>query len=307
MSLRRALALAVTVLPGCAPPDVCGSLPPSTSSSRGRVVAHAHNDYEHERPLQDALDQGLASVEADVWHRDGDVVVSHDPWTSRGTLADLYLEPLAARVAAQGSVHGDGAPFFLWLDLKDGTPELRALLQDALAAQPGLQRLGDDDELSGSDTDVTVAGGAVVVILTGDATSKRAMLDEVPAPRPFVVDDNAFPAPPGAGQGTREAFEGDDDVDATDAIDPRVAAFSLSFPTWLGAWDGVAPAPVDLVERARCVVGRAHSDGARRRPVRFFGGPDTPAVWDFVVDVGVDFLHTDDLEGAAAFLADDGA
>jgi hypothetical protein len=296
MSLRRALALAVTVLPGCAPPDVCGATVPATSSSLGRVVAHAHNDYEHERPLQDALDHHFASVEADVWHRDGDVVVSHDPWTSRGTLADLYLAPLAARVEARGTIHGDGAPFFLWLDLKDGTPELRALLSEALAAQPGLHRFTDDEGLD----DVDVDRGPVVVVLTGDAGSKGAMLDEVPAPRPFVVDANAFPGPSAGGQGTRDAFEGD----AAGAIDPRVAAFSLSSPTWLGAWDGVAPAPVDLVERARCVVGRAHSDGSRRRPVRFFGGPDTPAAWDLVVDVGVDFLHTDDLAGAAAFLAE---
>ena len=29
--------------------------------------AHAHNDYEHARPLLDALSHGFTSVEADVW------------------------------------------------------------------------------------------------------------------------------------------------------------------------------------------------------------------------------------------------
>src|SRR4051812_12734941 len=33
--------------------------------------AHAHNDYEHEHPLLDALEAGFASVEADVWLVDG--------------------------------------------------------------------------------------------------------------------------------------------------------------------------------------------------------------------------------------------
>ena len=28
---------------------------------------HAHNDYEHPRPLFDALDQKFQSVEADIW------------------------------------------------------------------------------------------------------------------------------------------------------------------------------------------------------------------------------------------------
>ena len=33
--------------------------------------AHAHNDYEHPRPLLDALDHGFCSVEADVFLTDG--------------------------------------------------------------------------------------------------------------------------------------------------------------------------------------------------------------------------------------------
>src|SRR5690242_5509037 len=40
--------------------------------------AHAHNDYEHTRPLLDALDQGFCSVEADVWLIDGELRVAHD-------------------------------------------------------------------------------------------------------------------------------------------------------------------------------------------------------------------------------------
>ena len=35
--------------------------------------AHAHNDYEHERPLLDALDQGFTSIEADVFLVEGQV------------------------------------------------------------------------------------------------------------------------------------------------------------------------------------------------------------------------------------------
>ena len=41
--------------------------------------AHAHNDYEHVRPLHDALDHGFTSVEADIFLVDGDLLVAHDP------------------------------------------------------------------------------------------------------------------------------------------------------------------------------------------------------------------------------------
>jgi len=40
--------------------------------------AHAHNDYEHTRPLLDALAQGFGSVEADVYPVDGDLLVAND-------------------------------------------------------------------------------------------------------------------------------------------------------------------------------------------------------------------------------------
>src|SRR5512135_1483640 len=41
------------------------------------VHAHAHNDYQHERPLLDALDRGFCSVEADVHLVNGELLVAH--------------------------------------------------------------------------------------------------------------------------------------------------------------------------------------------------------------------------------------
>src|SRR2546426_1011359 len=45
--------------------------------------AHAHNDYEHSRPLLDALDQGFTSVEADVFPVAGNLLVAHDFYALR--------------------------------------------------------------------------------------------------------------------------------------------------------------------------------------------------------------------------------
>jgi hypothetical protein len=62
--------------------------------------AHAHNDYKHARPLLDALAHGFASVEADVFLVDGELLVGHDPSELRSgrTLTSLYLEPLRNRI-----------------------------------------------------------------------------------------------------------------------------------------------------------------------------------------------------------------
>ena len=69
--------------------------------------AHAHNDYWHERPLFDALDQGFTSVEADIFLRDGKLLIGHEfkELNPEKTLESLYLEPLARRVRDHGLVH----------------------------------------------------------------------------------------------------------------------------------------------------------------------------------------------------------
>src|SRR5262249_11249891 len=64
---------------------------------------HAHNDYEHPRPLFDALDHGFRSVEADIFLVDGKLLVGHaqaDLKPER-TLEKLYLDPLRDRAAGR--------------------------------------------------------------------------------------------------------------------------------------------------------------------------------------------------------------
>src|SRR5438046_202094 len=66
--------------------------------------AHAHNDYEHKRPLLDALDHGFCSVEADIFLVDGALLVGHTRLDLKPgrTLEALYLEPLRQRAKANG-------------------------------------------------------------------------------------------------------------------------------------------------------------------------------------------------------------
>src|SRR5437773_3011311 len=78
--------------------------------------AHAHNDYEHARPLFDALDHGFCSVEADIWLTEGGLNVAHDKKDLKPsrTLQALYLDPLRERIEASGGrVYRDGPAFYL--------------------------------------------------------------------------------------------------------------------------------------------------------------------------------------------------
>src|SRR5262245_6399671 len=83
--------------------------------------AHAHNDYEHERPLLDALSFGFCSVEADIHLVKGELLVAHDLSRAKPgrTLQTLYLEPLRERARANGGrVYPGGPEFTLLIDLK---------------------------------------------------------------------------------------------------------------------------------------------------------------------------------------------
>src|ERR1051326_8803322 len=82
---------------------------------------HAHNDYEHKRPLFDALEHGFCSVEADIYLVDGQLLVAHNRYqvkTNR-TLQSLYLDPLRERIRKNGGrVYAGGPECTLLIDLK---------------------------------------------------------------------------------------------------------------------------------------------------------------------------------------------
>src|SRR5713226_4549315 len=83
--------------------------------------AHAHNDYEHARPLLDALDHGFCSVEADIYLVEGKLLVAHDrnKIQPERTLQALYLDPLRERVRQNGGrVYRGGPSLTLLIDVK---------------------------------------------------------------------------------------------------------------------------------------------------------------------------------------------
>src|SRR5918999_871603 len=101
-AVGAALALALAVLLVQSPASAESAGTPQRSDVQPLERAHAHNDYEHDRPLLDALDHGFTSAEADVWLVAGQLYIGHDAPDLSRTLADTYLEPLAERVRANG-------------------------------------------------------------------------------------------------------------------------------------------------------------------------------------------------------------
>jgi hypothetical protein len=232
------------------------------------AVAHSHNDYERDRPLEDALAARFSSLEADVWWRDGEVLVSHLPFLFRGRLEELYLRPLQARVDELGSVHGDGRPFYLWIDLKESRPELTDALHAILERYPMLTVFADQG----------VEQRPVIVVLTGDEEAKRRYTDGY-AVRRACRDSNEF-APSDA------------------AADRRWTWYALAWDDAVGP-EGRGGTFSAALSRLRALVAHAHALGRR---VRLYEVPERREAWSVALAAGVDLLGTDRVGDLRAFL-----
>lgn len=102
--------------------------------------AHSHNDYAHSRPLLDALDNGFASVEADLFLVDGKLLVGHSKKELKPdrTFQALYLKPLQERAKKNSGwiyLRYYGV-FWVLVDLKDNGKEAYKAFKSALEAMP---------------------------------------------------------------------------------------------------------------------------------------------------------------------------
>ena len=109
--MRRILSLSLFILAG-------------TTFSQ-HPIAHAHNDYENERPLFQALESDFRSIEIDVFEHNGQLKVSHlgHNLRNRPSLTELYFDPLDSYLKRNPSLQ-----LWLLIDLKQEDRSLLDLL-----------------------------------------------------------------------------------------------------------------------------------------------------------------------------------
>jgi len=130
--------------------------------------AHSHNDYYRTRPLLDAIDNGMGSIEADTYYVEfaitddqgnlrvmKDLYVAHDwdeitgdsDYKTKGTLRELYLDPLYEIYWTNGGMiyNTPQDTVLLHVDFKTDTDKTWNLLQSMLKSYPGLFTTYDGD------------------------------------------------------------------------------------------------------------------------------------------------------------------
>ncbi|QDT53516.1 hypothetical protein Pan44_15380 [Caulifigura coniformis] len=239
--------------------------------------AHAHNDYEHPRPLLDALAHGFLNVEADVYLTPHGLLVAHDLKDVKPdrTLESLYLKPLRARIQSNnGFVLAKDAPFTLLVDIKSDAETTYTAI-DALLAQYA-------DILS-----VTRHGvfqpGPVTIVISGNRPIETMRRQTV---RYAGIDGrpgdlrNSPPTSP----------------DLMPWISSRWGDNGSSTPF---RWKGEGLMPQAEREQLRAYVQKARQ---QNRKVRFWATPEKPEFWKELTDAEVDLIGTDKLPALQTFL-----
>ena len=244
------------------------------TSCTGQIVplehAHAHNDYKHKHPLNDALDNGFMSVEADIFLVHGKLIVSHvHPFfKKKKTLEKLYLDPLVERLKKNsGALYPTSdQPLLLLIDIKTDANETYKVLEQVLKKYETMLCLYDSLRKD----------AAILVVLSGN---KPYDLVAKSQKRNVFIDQSLF--------------------NLKDHKSADLCPLTSTKYTNIIHWKGKGKIPAEEKQKLVELVTEAHAQGKR---VRLWASPENEIVWKELLDDGVDLINTDKLEKLKAFL-----
>ncbi|HRI78343.1 MAG TPA: hypothetical protein PLR06_02310 [Cyclobacteriaceae bacterium] len=231
---------------------------------RPHANAHAHNDYEHVRPLLDALQNGFISVEADIHFRNGRLVVDHTIASGKSPLLErLYLKPLDSLLRMNnGEIYSSSTgnmTFFLMLDVKTTAEPAWEALKQLLKTYSSL--------CNSKGIRIFLSGNRPIQVIQKEQNSCVG------------VDGR----PDDLGKNYPETF---------------MPVISDHYKNW-SKWNGkTTPTDNDLAGIRELAL-RVHKEGKR---LRLWSIPDNEMAWDALLKAGVDLINTDRLEELNVFL-----
>lgn len=228
-----------------------------------QLKIHAHNDYDNVRPLWNALENKINSIEADVVLARGSLIVTHSENETRRkkSLSVLYLDPIIALFEKNiGQISTDkDYKIALMIDIKKDSKEV---LQELIRLVEPFRKVFDR----------SVNPMAVQIIISGD----RGPSSEWKNYPSYIYFD---------GRPTEQY-----DKDALD----KIALISDNYFNYLKFRNNSGDSAL-----ITAVIQKAH---ALQKPFRFWGAPDTENVWQLLKNCGIDIINTDKLEECRRFV-----
>ncbi|WP_262030745.1 phosphatidylinositol-specific phospholipase C/glycerophosphodiester phosphodiesterase family protein [Microvirga sp. Mcv34] len=248
----------------------------SAADVKPLAQAHAHNDYEHKRPLLDALDHGFTGVEADIWLVNGKLLVAHEEAHIKPerTLEALYLDPLKKRITENGGrVYPGSEGFTLLIDIKTEGELTYKALAEVLSKYADILTVVRDGK---------VQAGAVTAVVSGNRPKDHMLSEKVR----YAGYDGRMP-------------------DLTSDMPASFMPLLSDNWTKVFTWKGEGEMPPAEKAKLQDIVKTAHGKGWT---IRFWATPDQPgpqreAIWKELKAAGVDKINTDDLAGLQSFLS----
>ena len=220
---------------------------------------HAHNDYQQPRPLTNALQHKVFSIEADVYLTRRGLVVAHDKKDTAAAplLETLYLQPIITLFNKhKGRISAD----------KKYTPVLMIDSKESLLSSGGEAVIATLIKLLApyrSVFDRSVNTKAVQIVISGD----RGAISKWSSYPSYLLFDGR-PA---------EVYDS--------AARARVAFISDSYTKYVSAGDSTS--------QVKELVKKIHS---QHQLLRLWGHPDNAGEWKRLQQLGVDIINTDKVE-----------
>jgi len=232
-----------------------------TTSGFAQTKVHSHNDYEQKRPLFQAYEAKADQIEADIFLVGDSLIVAHskkqiDP---RNTLNKLYLDPINSLFNENnGKVCADKKyTFSLMIDVKENWD----------AVYPTLRR---EIEKYGDVFNRSKNKYAIQIVISGN--------------RPAHPTFHTYP--------TWLFFDGLPNISYAKKDLQRVTMISDNFATY-SKWKGSGYISGDDQQKLKKIIKQAKT---LKKPVRFWGAPDTEDSWINQIDLGVGIINTDKVQ-----------
>ncbi|MUP39444.1 phosphatidylinositol-specific phospholipase C/glycerophosphodiester phosphodiesterase family protein [Labilibaculum euxinus] len=222
---------------------------------------HSHNDYLQKRPLFEALENGMVSIEADVFLRSGKLLVGHNENNLRleQTLEHLYLNPLLQLTRDSSKKFN---PIILMIDIKDKGKETYTELKKMLIPYLEMLTCFSDNKIRQKLVTIIISGDRPVEILRKE-TLRYAFLDGRISDIDKFKDSNLF------------------------------LLISDDWNTYF-TWKGKEEISKKDYEKLCCLTEACHS---QNKMIRFWGMPDELSesvnYWNVLRNAGVDLIGCD--------------
>ena len=226
---------------------------------------HAHNDYLRDRPLHDALENGMSSIEIDIILVDDQIIVSHDEdeYDLNNTIEKMYFSPINKILKSKGSSLNrmKSRQIQFLIDLKVGGTEILDRLHKIVEKYPLLYKKRD----------LSKKFCPLKIVLSGEV-DKEAIIGNRRKYSYFHID--------GRCSDLRKKYPSHE-----------VPLISENYSKLL-KWDGSGKLKKKEVRKLKRIVRKIQSQGKK---VRFWATEDNENLWGHLLDHGVDYISVDDI------------